>query len=352
MFGSLFGKFSKDLGVDLGTSNTLVYVKNKGIVINEPSVVAINVRTEQILAVGNEAKNMVGKTPPHILTMRPLTTGVISDFEVAERMLKYFIEKVHEEEFTFIARPRVVIAVPLGVTEVERKAVEDAVISAGAREVHIVEEPMAAAIGARMAVDEPVGNMIVQIGGGSTQIAIISLDGIVSWRTSPIAGDEMTKNIVQYTREVFGLLLGDRHAELIKLAVGAARPLEEKIEISMRGRDVMSGLPKEVMIDNDHVYRAIARSIESIVENIKATLEVTPPEVVADIHERGIALSGGGALLRHMDEVVAEALGIPVRVVDDPISCVVRGTGILLDDERLLQQVIIPSSQEQRIKTS
>lgn len=348
MFASFFGKFSKDLGIDLGTSHTLVYVKDKGIVIHEPSVVAINIRTEQILAVGNEAKNMIGKTPPHIVTMRPLTSGVISDFEVAERMLKYFIDKVHEEEFTFVPRPRVVIAVPLGVTEVERKAVEDAVIAAGAREVFTVEEPMAAAIGARMAVGEPTGNMIVQIGGGNTQVAIISLDGIVTWRSTHIAGDEMTKNIAHYTREVFGLLLGDRHAEAIKNAVGSALPLPEKIEFSMRGRDVLTGLPKEITIDNEHVYRAIARSIETIIEQIKATLEVTPPEIVADIHERGIVLSGGGSLLRGIERVIADALGIPVRIVDDPLTCVVRGTGILLEDEALLKQVALPSAQEQK----
>ncbi len=350
MFKNFFGKFSKDLGIDLGTSNTLVYVKDKGIVVNEPSVVAINVRTEQILAVGNEAKNMLGKTPQHITTTRPLANGVISDFEVTERMLKYFIDKVHEEEFTFVPRPKVVIAVPLGITEVERKAVEDAVVSAGAREVYTVEEPMAAAIGARMPVQEPVGNMVVQIGGGNTQIAIMSLEGVVSWRTGTIAGDEMTKNIVKYTRDVFGLLLGDRHAEKIKLAVGSAVQTGEPVEFPMRGRDVMSGLPKEVVITSQHVYRAITSSVSTIVEQIKATLEVTPPEVVADIHERGIVMSGGGSLLRGIDTVIADAIGIPVRVVDDPITCVVRGTGILLEDQPLLEQVSLPSAQEDKIK--
>lgn len=350
MFGSLFGKFSKDLGIDLGTSNILVYVKGKGIVVNEPSVVAINTRTEQILSVGNEAKNMLGKTPGHIMTARPLSSGVISDFEVTERMLKYFFDKVHEDEFSFVPRPRVVVAVPLGITEVERKAVEDVMIAAGAREVFTVEEPMVAAIGARMSVSEPIGNMIVQIGGGNTQVAIISLEGIVTWRMSSIAGDEMTKNISQYIREVFGLLLGERHAESIKLAVGSAQPVEEKIEFPMRGRDVLSGLPKEVLIDSDHVYRAITRSVETIVEQIKSTLEVTPPEVVADIHERGIVLSGGGSLLRGLDRVIAESIGIPVRLVDDPLTCVVRGTGILLEDEHLLRQVALPSAQEEKIK--
>lgn len=333
--------------MDLGTANVRVYVKDKGIVVHEPSVVAINTRTEQILAVGNEAKNMVGKTPGHITTSRPLSGGVISDFEVAERMVKYFIDKVHEDEFSFVPRPRVVVTVPLGVTEVERKAVEDAIIAAGARDVYVIEEPMAAAIGARMSVEEPTGNMVVQLGAGNTQVAIISLEGIVSWRTSVIAGDELTKNIMQYTREVFGLLLGDRQAENIKLAVGSAQPLPEKIEFSMRGRDVVSGLPKEVVIDSEHVYRAIARSIASIVESIKATLEVAPPEIVADIHERGLVLSGGTALLRGIDQVIAAATGIPVRIVDDPLMCVVRGTGMLLEDERLLSRIAIPSAQEE-----
>ncbi len=350
MIKNFFGKFSKDLGVDLGTSHTLVYVKDKGIVVNEPSVVAINIRTEQILAVGNEAKAMLGKTPEHIMTSRPLANGVISDFEVTERMLKYFIDKVHEDEFTIVPRPRIVVSVPLGITEVERKAVEDACVAAGARQVYTVEEPMAAAIGARMAVEDPVGSMIVQIGGGNTQIAIISLEGIVTWRSGLIAGDEMTKNIVKYTREVFGLLLGDRHAEKVKIAVGSAQPVDEPIEFPMRGRDVISGLPKEVMIDSAHVHRAISGSVANIVEQIKATLEVTPPEVVADIHERGIVLSGGGALLRDIDAVIADAIGIPVRIVDDPITCVVRGAGILLENETLLSHVALPSAQEQPIK--
>ncbi len=349
MIKNFFGKFSKDLAIDLGTSNTLVYVKDKGIVVQEPSVVAVNVRTEQILAVGNEAKNMLGKTPKHIVTTRPLINGVISDFEVTERMLKYFIDKVHEDEFTFVPRPRIVISVPLGITEVERKAVEDAVIAAGAREVFTVEEPMVAAIGARMSVEDPIGSMIVQIGGGNTQIAIISLEGIVSWRTSLIAGDEMTKNIVQYTREVFGLYLGTAHAENIKIAIGSAQQAEEVTEYPVRGRDVLSGLPREVMIDSTHVFRAISRSIEKIIEEIKATLEVTPPEVVADIHERGIVLSGGGAMLRDLDSVISQAIGIPVRVVDDPITCVVRGNGILLEDERLRKEVALPSAKEESI---
>ncbi len=349
MFKNLFGKFTKDLGMDLGTSNTRIYVKDKGIVVNEPSVVAVNIRTEQILAVGNEAKQMLGKTPPHIMTSRPLANGVISDFEVTERMLKYFFEKVHEEEFTVVPRPRVVIAVPLGITEVERKAVEDAVTSAGAKEVFTVEEPMAAAIGARMAVEDPVGSMIVQLGGGNTQIAIISLEGVVKWETNHIAGDEMTKNIVQYTREVFGLLLGDAHAENIKIAIGSAMPSDVVTEYPMRGRDVLSGLPKEVVIDSEHVYRAIAPSIAKIVELIKTTLETAPPEVVADIHERGIVLSGGTAMLRDLDVVVSQEIGIPVRVVDDPITCVVRGTGILLEDTRLLKEVALPSAQEDAV---
>ncbi|MFA4831389.1 MAG: rod shape-determining protein [Patescibacteria group bacterium] len=346
MFKKLFGKFSKDIGIDLGTSSTLVYTREKGIVINEPSVVAINIRTEQILAVGNEAKNMLGKTPPHIEVTRPLTKGIISDYEVSEKMLRYFIEKVNEGRFNFMSRPRVVTCVPLEVTEVETKAVEDATIAAGAREVFIVQGPMAAAIGARMPIQDPIGNMIVDIGGGNTEVAVISLNGVVVWKSTVIAGDEMNRNIVQYAREVFNMFIGEKYAEQIKIKIGSAKTLSDIMEFPMRGRDVVTGLPREVMITDGHIREALKRSVNAIVDHIKMTLEITPPELTADIHERGILLSGGGALLRGLDEMVSKEASIPVRISDDPLTAVVRGAGILLDDANLLKEVVLPSARE------
>lgn len=347
MLDKFFGRFSKDLGIDLGTANTLVYVRDKGIVINEPSVVALNTRTDQILAVGRAAKEMVGKTPPHIVTVRPLVKGIISDFEVTEKMLKYFIDKVHNDGFTIVPRPRVVIGVPLEITEVERKAVEDAAFSAGARKVHLVEEPMAAAIGARLPIEDAVGNMVVDIGGGTTEIAVISLGGIVTWKSISIAGDEMNKNIVQYAREVFNLLLGERVAEVIKMKIGSATELGTPLEMEMRGRDLLTGLPREIMVTDSQIRDAIAKSVRLIIEHIKATLEITPPELVADIYERGIVLAGGGALLRGLDRVIAQAAEIPVRITDDPLTAVVRGTGVILENEELMNLVALPSAVDQ-----
>lgn len=348
MLNKFFGRFSRDMGVDLGTSNTLVYVKEKGIVINEPSVVAINTRTDQIVAVGHEAKNMLGKTPPHIIVSRPLTNGIISDYEVTEKMLKHFIDKVHEDGFTFIARPRVVISVPLEVTEVEIKAVEDVLLAAGAREVHVVQEPMAAAIGARMPIESPIGNMIVSIGGGNTEVSVISLSGIVVWKSTKIAGDEMNRNIMQYAREVFNILVGETQAEQIKIKVGSALESKDKMEFPMRGRDIMSGLPREVMVTDTHIREALGRSIETIVDLIKTVLEMTPPELTADIHERGLLLTGGGSMLRGIDRIIAKATDIPVRIADDPLSAVVRGAGALLDDENILKAVRLPSARNRK----
>ncbi len=342
---SWFQTKSRSLAIDLGTANTLVYSPEHGIVINEPSVVAINTKTEQILAVGHEAKEMLGKTPPHIEVTRPLSGGVISDYEVTEKMLKFFIEKVTKSTFSFATRPRVVIAVPLDVTEVEIKAVEDATLAAGAKEVFIVQEPMAAAIGSRMPVREPVGNMIVDIGGGNTEIAVISLSGVVTWKSTKIAGDEMNKNIIQYAREVFKLLVGEAHAEEIKIKAGSALPRKERVEFPMRGRDSVTGLPKEIMISDEHIRQALSRSVKTIVDHIKMTLEVTPPELTADIHERGILLVGGGALLEGLDVVIGRAAEIPVRVADDPLTSVVRGAGVLLEDDELLKQVVLPSAR-------
>ncbi len=338
-------KFTRDIGIDLGTANTLVYIKEKGIVINEPTVVAINTRTEQILAVGNEAKQMLGKTPPHITVSRPLSNGIISDYEVAEKLLKYFIDKVYDQKPSILSRPRIVIAVPLGVTEVEMKAVEDAAIAAGAREIFIVQEPMAGAIGARMPIHDPLGNMIIDIGGGTSQVAVISLNGIVAWKSSHVGGDEMNKNIIQYARDIFNLFIGESLAEEIKIKIGSAGELEEGLIFPMRGRDVISGLPKEIMITDHHIREALARSVRSVVDLVKMTLEITPPELTADIHERGILLTGGGSLLRGFDRAIHQATKIPVRVADDPLTAVVRGTGILLEEEALLKEVLIPSAR-------
>ncbi len=346
MFNKLLGKFSKDLGIDLGTSNTLVYSRDGGIVINEPSIVAINTRTDQILSVGKDAKDMLGKTPPHILISKPLSKGVISDFEVTEKMLKFFIDKVHDESFTFVPRPSVVIGVPLETTEVERKAIEDAALSAGARNVHLVENPLLAALGARLPLSEAVGMMVVDIGGGTTEIAVMSLAGVVTWKSLDIAGEEMNKNIIQYARDTFNLLLGERIAERLKMRIGTAMEPEEPLEIEMRGRDLLTGLPKEIMINDTQVREALQRSVRTIVENIKATLETTPPELVADIYERGIVLVGGGALLRGMDTLISRQAAIPVRVADDPLTCVVRGAGMLLEDSQLLKDISLPSATE------
>lgn len=346
MFNKFFGKFSKDLGIDLGTANTLVYTPDKGILINEPSIVAVNIRTEEILAVGEEAKKMLGKTPAHIQVIKPLVDGVISDFEVTEKMLKYFIDKAHSEQFSLSPRPRVVIGIPLDITEVEKKAVEDAAKSAGARQVYLVEEPMAAAIGARLPVTEASATMIVDIGGGTTEIAVISLGGAVSWKNLRLAGNFLNHEIIQYIREEFNLLIGEQLAEEIKIRIGSASPLKESLEMMVRGRDLMNGLPKEMRITDAQVREAMSRTIHQIIDNIKLILETTPPELVADIYEYGIILTGGGALLRGLDQEIAQATKISVRAADDPLTCVVRGTGILLADSVLLQKVVAPGTRE------
>ncbi len=346
MFNKFFGKFSKDLGIDLGTANTLVYTPDKGILINEPSIVAVNIRTEEILAVGNEAKKMLGKTPAHIQVIKPLVDGVISDFEVTEKMLKYFIDKAHNEQFSLSPRPRVVIGIPLDITEVEKKAVEDAAKSAGARQVYLVEEPMAAAIGARLPVTEASATMVVDIGGGTTEIAVISLGGTVSWKNLRLAGNFLNYEIIQYIREEFNLLIGEQLAEEIKIRIGSAAPLKESLEMMVRGRDLMNGLPKEMKITDSQVRESMSRTIHQIIDNIKLILETTPPELVADIYEYGIILTGGGALLKGLDQEIAQATKISVRAADDPLTCVVRGTGILLADSVLLEKVVAPGTRE------
>ncbi len=346
MFNKIFGYFSHDIGIDLGTANTLVYVRGKGVVINEPSVVAVNQKTGQIVAIGSEAKRMVGRTPAYITATRPLVAGVVSDFEVTEEMLKYFIRKVHEETFSLFPRPRVVIGIPSGVTEVEKRAVEDATKNAGAREVYLVEEPMAAAIGVRLPVQEAVGSMIVDIGGGTADIAVISLGGIVVSKDLRVAGDKLNEDIIRFARDEFKLLLGERTAEDIKIAIGSAYELPETLEATMRGRDLVTGLPKEIIVDDADIRRALRHSVNVLVNAIKAAVEATPPELVADIMHRGIMLVGGGSLLRGLDRLVAEETKIPVHVAEDPLTAVVRGTGIILEDIDAVKDVLVSTDYE------
>ena len=344
--GRLFGNLSKDIGIDLGTANTLVYVKGKGIVINEPSVVAINKKTGQVLAIGKEAKKMVGKTPGHIVATRPLVDGVVSDFEVTEQMLKYFIDKVHRDGFTLFPRPRVVVGIPSDVTEVEKRAVIDATMNAGAREAYLIDEPMAAAIGARLPVQEAAGNMIVDIGGGTTDIAVISLGGVVTSRNLRIAGDEMNEDIIRYCRDNFNLLIGEKTAEDAKIAIGSAYPLKDKLQMPVRGRDLVSGLPKEVIINDEQMREALSRSVRIIVNNVKSAIEETPPELLSDIMQRGIILAGGGSLIRGLDRLVADQTDMPVRMMEDPLTAVVRGTGIVLEDIEALREVLVENQYE------
>lgn len=346
MLNKVFGYFSHDIGIDLGTANTLVYVRGKGIAINEPSVVAINNKTKQILEIGAAAKKMVGRTPANIVATRPLVDGVVSDFEVTEQMLKYFIQKVHKETFSILPRPRVIIGLPSGVTEVERRAVEDAAKNAGARQAFLIEEPMAAAIGARLPVQEAAGSMIVDIGGGTTEVAVISLGGIVAARSLRIAGDELNEDIIQFARDEFNLLLGERTAEDIKMAIGSAYPLEEKLEAVMRGRDLVTGLPKAINIDSDQIRQAIQKSVNAIVDAVKMTVEETPPELVADIMDKGIFLAGGGALLRGLDKLLSLATKMPVHIAEDPLTSVVKGCGIVLEDIDSLKGVLVSSEFE------
>jgi len=341
MFNKIFGKFSKDIGIDLGTATTLVYVKGRGIVINEPSVVAVNQKTNQILAIGDEAKKMVGRTPAHISAIRPLREGVISDFEVTEQMLRYFINKVHKDTFTILPRPRIIIGIPLGITEVEKKAVKDAAIGAGAREVYLVEQAMAAAIGARLPVQEALGNMIIDIGGGTTDIAVISLGGIVASQTLKIAGDKLNQDIINYANEELKMVLGEKTAEDIKIAIGSAYKLDSDLEAPIRGRDLITGLPKEIMVNSDQIREALEDSIQDIANAVKDTIEQTPPELVADIMNRGIILVGGGSLLRGLDKFLHEETKMPVKVIDDPLTAVARGTGIILEDLDKLREVLI-----------
>ncbi len=350
MFNKLFGKFSKDIAVDLGTSNTLVYVKDKGIIINEPSVVAINTRTDQILSVGEDARRMLGKTPAHILAIKPLRNGIISDFEVTEKMMKYFIDKIHKESFSLVPRPRIMIAVPLDITEVERKAVEDVARSAGARDVYLVEQPIAAAVGSRLPIQEPSGNMIVEIGGGKTEIAVISLGGIVTSKSLKIAGEKLDSDIINYVREKYNMFLGEKSAELAKIKVGNVMQLDKGLRIKIRGRNLLNGLPKEIVLKSDEVREAIKRSIDSIVSAVKDVVEETPPELVSDLYQKGLVLSGGGAGLRGLDRMIYEETKIPVTIVDDSLTTVVRGIGMILEDFDNLKELILPSTIDNEYK--
>lgn len=341
MFGKLFGVFSKDLGIDLGTANTLVYIRGEGIVINEPSVVALNKKTEQVVAIGVEARKMIGRTPGHIVAVRPLVDGVISDFEVTSEMLNYFIKKVHSSATQLFARPRIVIGIPSGITEVERRAVRDAAKSAGARAVYLVEEPMAAAIGARLPVQEAVGSMVIDLGGGTCDIAVISLGGVVSSRSLRVAGDKFNEDIMVYARDEFKLIIGERTAEDVKIAIGSVWKTSESLEGTLRGRDLVTGLPREVVVTDADVRAALAKSVRTITEAVKATIEDTPPELVSDIMHRGILLVGGGSMIRGLDKLIERETKMPVFIAEDPLTAVVRGCGIILEDIESLRDVLI-----------
>jgi len=355
MLKKLFSKFSQDIAIDLGTANSLVYVKGMGIVIVEPSVVAVNQKTGQVLAIGDEARKMVGRTPTYIVATRPLRGGVISDFEVTEQMLRYFIEKARKQRFFLSPRPRVIIGIPYGVTEVEKKAVIDAGKSAGAREVFLIEEPMAAAIGARLPVQEAGGNFIIDIGGGTTEVAIISLGGIVLAKSLRVAGDKLNEDIIKFAQEEYKLLIGERTAEAIKMGIGSAismgkvdleqhskgKKSSNSREMSMRGRNLITGLPEEIMISEEDIRRSMEKSVKQIVAEVKLAVEETPPELLADVMANGIFLSGGGSLLRGLDILIAKETKISTRLVDDPMTAVVRGAGIVLENLDELQEVLV-----------
>jgi rod shape-determining protein MreB len=341
VFNKLLGVWSKDIGIDLGTANTLVYVRDKGIVINEPSIVAVNQKTGKILAIGTEARKMIGRTPGYISVTRPLVNGVVSDFEVTEQMLKYFIDKVHAETFSIMPRPRVVVGIPSGVTEVERRAVQDATYNAGAREVYLIEEPMAAALGARLPIQEAVPNVIIDIGGGTTEVAVISMGGMISSRSLRIAGDKLTEDIIRYLREEKNLLIGEATGENVKVSLGSAYPMEEEIELPVRGRDLLSGLPREITVTSQEIRAAMSRSIKTIVRAVKNTIEETPPELTADLLNRPLALAGGGALIRGLDAAIAKETKLLVQAVDDPLTAVVRGCGMVLENLEQLKPVLL-----------
>ncbi len=353
MLDKILSYFSEDIAIDLGTANSLVYVRGRGIVITEPSVVALNKKTGQVLAIGAEAKKMVGRTPAYIVATRPLVSGVVSDFEVTEQMLRYFIEKAHKKKFLLNPRPRVIIGIPCGVTEVEKKAVCDAAKNAGAREVFLIEEPMAAAIGARLEVQEAGGNFIVDIGGGTTEVAVISLGGIVLSKSLRVAGDKLNEDIIQFAQEEYKLLIGERTAETIKIGIGSAFPVKnhslpvsskgEKVpkgQMPMRGRNLVTGLPEEILVSDEDIRRALEKSVKQIIDEIKTAVEETPPELLADIMASGIQLAGGGSLLKGLDTLIQKETKIPTKIIEDPMTAMVRGAGMVLENLDELREVL------------
>jgi rod shape-determining protein MreB len=346
MFNYFKNLFSKDIGIDLGTANTLVFVRGHGILINEPSVVAVNQKTGQVVAVGSEAKRMVGRTPAHIVAVRPLVDGVISDFEVTQEMLSYFIRRAGKEMGSLFLNPRVVIGVPSEITNVEIRAVRDAAKNAGAREVYVIEEPMAAAIGTRLPIQDPVGSMVIDIGGGTTDIAVISLGGVVASKNMRIAGDKLNQDIIQYARDEFKLLLGEKTAEDVKIAIGSVNKKSEGLEAVIRGRDLVTGLPREVIVTDSDIREAIIKSIRTLIKATKEVIEKTPPELISDIMHRGIYIVGGGSYLRGLTDLFAAEIKIPVHVAEDALTAVVRGTGFVLEDLDILKDVLVPHEDD------
>jgi len=338
-FGSFFRYFSNDLAIDLGTANTLVYARNRGIVVREPSIVVVNKVSNRIEAVGNEAKEMLGRTPGNIVAIRPMKDGVIADFEITEAMLRYFIARVHDRKR--MVRPRIVIAVPSGITSVEKRAVRESAISAGAREVYLIEEPMAAAIGAGLPVTEPSGNMIIDIGGGTTEVAVISLSGIVYSNSARVGGDKMDEAIINYIKRKYNLLIGERTAELIKITIGSACQTDEIETMEVKGRDLVEGVPKTLVLTDEEVRDALSEVVAAIVESVRVALERTPPELSADIMDKGIIITGGGSLLRNLDRRLREETGLPISYAEDPLASVVLGTGAMLTDMDLLRKISI-----------
>ena len=336
---SLLSMFSNDLAIDLGTANTLVYAKNKGIVVREPSIVAVNKINNQVEAVGNEAKAMLGRTPGNIVAIRPMKDGVIADFEVTEKMIKYFIEKAHGRRF--LVKPRIVISVPSEITQVEKRAVKDSALRAGATEVYLIEQAMAAAIGAGLPITDPTGNMIVDIGGGTTDVAVISLAGIVYSRSVRVAGNEMDDAIIQYIKRKYNLLIGERTAEQVKMEIGSAFPLDEEMTMEIKGRDLVEGVPKTLVVSDEEIREALSETVATIVEAVRVALERTPPELSADIMDKGIIIAGGGSMLKNLDKRLREETGLPVTLAEDPLACVALGTGQMLTDFNLLRKISI-----------
>ncbi|HOY09285.1 MAG TPA: rod shape-determining protein [Candidatus Omnitrophota bacterium] len=343
MINYVLGLFSNDMGIDLGTATTLVYVKGEGVVLCEPSVVAIEKDTNRVIAVGDEAKKMLGRTPGNIVAIRPMKDGVISDFEITEAMLKYFIRKVHKRQV--LVRPAMVIAIPSGITEVEKRAVKDSAERASARSIELIEEPKAAAVGVGLPVEEAAGNMIIDIGGGTTEFAVISLGGLVYSKSIRIAGDEMDQAITEYLKKTYNLMVGERTAEEIKIRIGSAFPLEEELSMDVRGRDLIAGLPKTISISSEEIREALQEPIQAIVDASKITLENTPPELAADLIDRGIVMAGGGSLLRSLDKRIAEETGLPVHIADDPLTAVVLGTGQVLNMPAKLRRRVVVATK-------